>query len=907
MVGMYFGYQWISDDEGQGFTSKEKSHALTAIPVQSPFVLSIDNIQDFAIKVTEKDNATSAIRNYPVFENVFSLLKSIATLKNGEIASFFTNPIFISNSFISRKESSYIIATNITKNNADKFGTILRSLFPSMSSKHIRTYMGAKMHKANTGSNKSERKDVYYSYTRGLILISDNELMLEASIRQSREEGLFEDSAFERIYSLSNTDKNTTLFINFAHATQYINKLSNTDKDFWHKQLSDNLSFISNYGTWGELKLKLSDKSLALSGLAVSENDGSKLVDAFKNQMPLESSSSEMLADNCACFISLNLSDIANYQNDYRTYLKINSTKFNTYDYTANTVNKKSGVNIKELIYNTFRGNITQSFYINKQANIRPKTVITARLKDQDSYAEWLSFASNYKNDTTYTHSSTDIKSESGNKYKLISSPDTSMISVLLGPLFTKTYIKYFTCYNEHLCFFENINDAKRFISAIETGRTLHNKESFQEVNSEVDEYNILFYLDNTYGLFPTFLNADIASFIQESASGLSTKYRHFTWQMSFDEGVCYNKLCLTYTPKANTEVASEWTKTISSPFSAQPAYVLNHTHPSIKDIVYVDKSNILHYLDKTGTERWTKKLEGKIIDDIQQIDYYANNKWQLMVMTDKSLELIDRLGNSVKGFPRKLASTSASALSVFDYDNKKNYRVFYSTKDGNILLFNKDMQQNKEWYFAGKTHVNQPLQFLRINNKDHLIVLSNDKLHILNRKGATRVKTPNNIKYSNNTPCIVGADIYVTNESGEIIKYKLDGTSEKLKAKDASKNQFFMAFADLNSEIRYVLAKDRTLTILNSKGERIRQDKYNSKINACPKSHSLKDGRKLISFATEDNKVHILDSNGKAINGSPFKGSKYYIADFLDSEVNDMHIITEYKEKEIIMYRIQN
>lgn len=908
IAGMYFGYKWLSEDNGQVFVGKEKSHALTAIPIQSPFILSIDRLSDFAEDLVDNDNATLSIRSFSPFKPVFSLLQTIASIEDLDISKIFTEPIFVSASFISRKESSYLIATSMTPKNAENFGDVLASLFPETKSTHIRNYMGANMRKAVIKSVNTEAKNIYYSYTRGLILICDNELMLEASIRQSKERGLFDDPTFEKIFSFSNTDKNTTLFINFAHATQYIDKFSNTDKEFWHKQLSDKLSFLSNYGTWGELELKLTNDDIALKGLAVSNNDGSKFVDAFKNQSSTGGSPSKITPDNCACFISLNLSDISSYQTDYRTYLKINSAKFNTYEHTASIISQNSGLNIKELFSNTLTGEITQSFYINESPHLRPRTVFAAKLKDKDSYARWLSFASNYKNDTSYTHNTTDIKTDKGTKYSLISNPDTSIISVLLGPIFTVTNTKYFTRLNDYICFFESVSDAKEFISSIEGGRTLSNSANYSEIKDRTEKYNLLLYLNNTYGLFSSFLNSDIANIIQDKGANLASKYRYFTWQMFADDKVCHNSLHLMHTPKANTEAAPEWTRTLSSPFSARPLYAHNHTHISTKDIAYLDEKNTLHYIDKMGKEEWTKELDGKLIGDIHQIDYYGNNKWQIIVLTEKSIDLIDRLGNSVKGFPKKITAAPASGLSVFDYDNKKDYRIFYTSKDGKILLFDKDMKQIKEWIFDGKIKgFYQDIQHFSKNNKDYLVAASNDKLHILNRRGATRVETPNDIKYSDNIPCIVESEVYATSENGDIIKHKLNGTIEKLTVGKFSKEHYFTALENINMETVFIITEGRVLKIFNAKGEQIKQEKYKNELISRPRVYRLKDNRKIISFATKDNKIHIINPDGQEISGSPFIGLKHYNIDYIDSKQSDSYLITSSENAKITMYRIQN
>lgn len=909
MAGMYFGYQWLAESEGQDSVRKEKSHALSALPIHSPFIFSIDDLSDFASEVLNDDNATSPLKTFTPLKPIFSLLQNIDSLDKKGLSNVFTNPVFISTTFVSREEVSYVIASSMTTANAKKFESLMGALFQDINTSLIRSYAGAEIRRANFKTKEGEQKTLFFSYTKdGLLLICDNEIMLEASIRQLKEKGIFNDKSFENIFSLSNSGKSTTLFINYSHLPQYIAKYGNTDKNFWNFPIKEHFSFLSNYGKWGELELDINEDELALRGLSISDHNVPKYIDAFVNQSSAECTPSAMIPDNCACFISLNVTNVSTYQDNYRSYLKNNSSDFSKYESITNLINKESGKDVKYLLNSTLSGELTQSFYINDSPDKRPKTILSARLKDKSSYEKWLDFAEGYKKDTAYTHEVTKLEINSGDSYSLVTNPNSQIITTLLGPLFTNLNAKYFTRYGDYICFFENLDDARRFLSAVAGKRTLHNNANYKALNNSSDKYNIFFYLNNTQGLFPTFLNTDIAKTIESDGAGLASKYRYFTWQMSSDNGVCYNTLSLRHIQKLHTTSASEWVKVVPNPLSSAPSYVSNHTHITTKDIVYANNDNVLHYLDATGSEEWTKQLDGKIIGNIQQLDYYGNNKWQVVVMTDKSVDIIDRLGNSVKGFPKKLPTPAASGLSIFDYDNKKDYRLFYTTKDGDIILCNKDFTKNKGWDFTGKIDgAGHELQFLRNNNKDYLITLSNNKLYILNRKGATRVETPKDLKYSNNPPYIVGTDIYATSEDGKIIKHKLDGTSETLDIEDFSKEHYFAAFADINSNIRYVFAEGKVFKIFNAKGERIKREKYNKDISSSPKIYRLKDGRVLISFTTEDGKVHISNSDGEEISGSPFEGSKYYYADFIDSETNDLYLLTGNDEPEIILYKIQN
>jgi hypothetical protein len=99
--------------------------------------------------------------------------------------------------------------------------------------------------------------------------------------------------------------------------------------------------------------------------------------------------------------------------------------------------------------------------------------------------------------------------------------------------------------------------------------------------------------------------------------------------------------------------------------------YTTNH-----KDIVVQDVKNNLYQITKDGKVLWKKQLDGKILGNIEQIDLYKNGKLQLAFATPKRVYVIDRNGKDVSPYPLKFNDAITQPLSVFDYDNKKDYRL---------------------------------------------------------------------------------------------------------------------------------------------------------------------------------------------------------------------------------------
>ena len=83
----------------------------------------------------------------------------------------------------------------------------------------------------------------------------------------------------------------------------------------------------------------------------------------------------------------------------------------------------------------------------------------------------------------------------------------------------------------------------------------------------------------------------------------------------------------------------------------SKPYFVKNHFTKD-KMILFQDTSNTLFAYSAKGKLVWKKKLNNKIIGEINSIDFYKNNKYQCIFNTNSNLHIIDRNGNYVENYP---------------------------------------------------------------------------------------------------------------------------------------------------------------------------------------------------------------------------------------------------------------
>lgn len=103
-----------------------------------------------------------------------------------------------------------------------------------------------------------------------------------------------------------------------------------------------------------------------------------------------------------------------------------------------------------------------------------------------------------------------------------------------------------------------------------------------------------------------------------------------------------------------------------------------------------VSKNNKLLFF-QDGIKKWEKNMNsGKQIGSAQLIDIYGNNKLQLLIATEKKLDLIDANGNNVPGFPIELKDNSCQKSPAF-YRWKNQSYVLVPIENGQLIQFSSE------------------------------------------------------------------------------------------------------------------------------------------------------------------------------------------------------------------------
>ncbi len=207
------------------------------------------------------------------------------------------------------------------------------------------------------------------------------------------------------------------------------------------------------------------------------------------------------------------------------------------------------------------------------------------------------------------------------------------------------------------------------------------------------------------------------------------------------------------------------------------PIIVKNHINNK-SELIIQDENDILHLINSSGQIEWSKKIEGQVLNEIHQIDSYKNGKLQFLFATKNKLHLVDRKGRDVGKFPLKFNDNITQPISVFDYDNNKNYRVLITQNDELFMFDSKGSRVRGFDYIKNEEIINSPKHF-RILDKDLIVFKTRNDLKIINRRGRPRIETKTKFNFSSGNVFQFGNTIVTQTSKNEIIEIDLKGNTK--------------------------------------------------------------------------------------------------------------------------------
>ncbi|MCL6257836.1 hypothetical protein M3O96_01965 [Aquiflexum sp. TKW24L] len=352
----------------------------------------------------------------------------------------------------------------------------------------------------------------------------------------------------------------------------------------------------------------------------------------------------------------------------------------------------------------------------------------------------------------------------------------------------------------------------------------------------------------------------------------------------------------LNTTPKEGVSL----TENVSIPFPNRlvygPVSIQNFIDNSVEFVIQ-DELNRLYLLTNDGEEIFSTELDGPIVSDVFQFDFYKNGKLQLIFATKEMIYGMDRTGNALPEYPVELANESITELNLLDYEGDRNYRIFAGTQKGNLYLLDKYGLVLEGWdpKSIGSTFAIKPAHHRVAGIGDRMVALgTNGNIHFFNRRGQPEPGSPVQIKGELGSEYVLlergtakETQLITVTKGGEVVMVNLLGevTFRNQLLRPDRESRFYLVKDQKEGRYLFVIHEYNKVTVLDSDFKEV----FSKPI--------MSEGLKFQYFSFGSTKnifvvvdqtqdfVFLYDMDGELLNPIPISGSNKVEIEYTESK----------------------
>lgn len=297
---------------------------------------------------------------------------------------------------------------------------------------------------------------------------------------------------------------------------------------------------------------------------------------------------------------------------------------------------------------------------------------------------------------------------------------------------------------------------------------------------------------------------------------------------------------------------------------------VTNH-YTQLTECLAQDMDNKVCLVGADGMLLWRRPVDSPIVGEVSQVDFYANGKLQYLFTTEKSLYIIDRLGNDVGTFPVALPSPAQSGATSALYSDGSPIRFFVGCKNGPVV-FGPDGKQVDGWKAAKpEGEMRSAPQHFVCSQKDYIVYHDKYAYYYVDRRGNKRLSTSplapgdkSQMAVSANgrhfvTTTSDGTPVFINGENGHIVSLKTDSIGGDIAALPLASNTYAVIGT------RRALVVDTDGDTPTERAQWITGYKSVTQVKAL-------DGL-IVAFDAKASLAHIYSSiDGSEVSASPFE-----------------------------------
>lgn len=579
------------------------------------------------------------------------------------------------------------------------------------------------------------------------------------------------------------------------------------------------------FTSWSALNIALAPESFTASGITLATDSLPQLLNVFQGQAPQQNDMATLMPMDAMGGVSFTYNDAELFQKKLRNFRGEKETGTTTGIFGS--TNEAGTIRLKN----------ETAFFIKS---------IDATLT-QDALARYVTSKSIFR------------------EIEISSFGEPKLFEQTFAPLLNDGSANYVFQLDNFFVFTENERTAEHLISGYQNNNTLKNTSYFENTAKDLSTASSLL-IYKMQGRF----SEDIAGFFNAKSSVDIKNISFGTFplaalQFSYDRNFAHVSLSCKEAGAEAKHVSGK----VSEKFNVSLQTALLNT-PVLVDgnngstyVAVQDVANKLYFISESGKILWAKKLGAPILGSIVPVEIAERGNRQMAFATTDGIYILDRNGKDAKGFPIKFKDKVTQPLSVFDYDNNRNYR-FVIVQGKEVLMYDKYGKTVKGFGFnKTKSTIAQPPVHIRMGHKDYIVIAEeNGKLNILSRVGKPRVSVSKNFNFS---------EIPVAEEDNTFVVITKENTKERItqdgkvssQKLDVGSNYWFAIRGNTKATI------DDNLLRINGKLAELPLGLYTK-----PQIFTINRTSYITLTETQEKKVYVFNENGQLLSGFPVYGT---------------------------------
>ncbi|WP_297087009.1 hypothetical protein [uncultured Draconibacterium sp.] len=849
-----------------------EANALKALPAENPVIQELAGVGEFNRLLNKIQFIQNVIKNEAEIQNNFS-----------------NRPFVLALDFVG-KNVLYPVVISTLKNAKERQG--LELLIEKLTGIPQTTFQKRNYNGYTIVDvpNATGTNVLSYSVAGNLVIISPEVILVEKCIRQLNVPGISENKYFKLVNKTVASQSDVSWYINHrrfpelwanflnAKTKKVVNEFGETERINYKRDVLD----IKNYASWSELDLSFYNERLTLSGITAADDSLNHFLSVLEGQEAVSCNSDRVLPKNTSFYLAFSFSDRDLFFQNLEEYF-VHAEAYYVREEQLKMMERNFRTDSRESLRNLVKDRVIAAVTTVPAQNEKTTLFLVNNPSRNDNREQFENLLKNYAKRKAIEFSSltSTCATGEGQTYRIYTFPYPSLPGIWLGGAFEFTQARFAAFRDDWLVFASSKNGLERYLNDLDSGMNLKADADYGIINKSAEnKANLTAYanVNNIYPIRHELFSSELNKGLEKNEE-VFRKFNAISWQVVCENNVYFNSVQLAYQLKPKKDVRARWQCNLGAQVTGKPQIVVNHRNKAEKEIIVQDENNRLHLITADGKIVWSIPISGKIIGEIQQVDYYNNGRLQYLFNTNEKIYLLDRTGSKVANFPIVLKANASNRVSVFDYDNNNRYRYFIACNDKKVYAYNHEGNIISGWKF-GKTSglITNPVHHFRVNNKDYIVFKDNAKVYIQNRRGETRVNAPANYTPSANDVTLNTdgiAKIVDSSKDGDVYYLFFDGKyAKKETSKLSSEHEFKVADINGNGKPEFVFADKNRLYVYTESGEKLVEEKYDNDIHGI-NTYANSATKKLIGFCDADaNELFLLESSGKVYPGFPLTGN---------------------------------